>query len=94
MQFVSRCVMTLITITGIAASIFTACSLVPQLVKLLKEKKGNDISIAMLAVLFTGLALWVYYGVLKDDWIIILSNAFSLAINATTTFFTIRYKNR
>lgn len=80
------------TIIGIAASVFTGTSLLPQFVKLLKEKKAENISVGMLAVLFAGLALWVWYGALKKDWIIIISNGFSLLINILTLSFTLKYK--
>jgi MtN3 and saliva related transmembrane protein len=69
--------MNFITIIGILASVCTAISLVPQLVKLLKEKKAENISLLMLAVLFAGVGLWIYYGILKKDFIIIVSNSFS-----------------
>ena len=84
--------MKLISIVGIIASICTAISLIPQLVKLLKEKKAEDVSLGMLAVLFVGLGLWIYYGVLKEDWIIIIANAFSLTINIILTGFALKYK--
>ena len=86
--------MDLTTGIGIGASIFTATSLLPQLIKLLKEKKAEDISLGMLAILFIGLALWIYYGCLKKDWIIIISNSFSMAINLITAGVSIKYKNK
>lgn len=81
------------TIIGISASVFTAISLLPQLFKLLKEKKGGDVSLGMLGVLFTGLCLWVWYGFLIKDWIIIISNSFSLLVNGLVVIFTLKYKN-
>jgi MtN3 and saliva related transmembrane protein len=81
------------TITGIAASAFTAASLLPQLVKVLKEKKAENVSVWMLLVLFTGLSLWVYYGFLKNDLIIIISNSFSVVVNMLLTAFTLKYKH-
>ncbi|MFY9307607.1 MAG: SemiSWEET family transporter [Bacteroidia bacterium] len=80
------------TIIGIAASIGTGTSLLPQFFKLLKEKKAENVSIGMLAVLFSGLSLWVWYGFLKTDWIIIISNGFSLVINILTFILILRYK--
>jgi MtN3 and saliva related transmembrane protein len=80
------------TITGIAASVFTSTSLIPQLIKIWKEKQSKDISIVMLAVLFAGLALWVWYGSLKGDLIIIISNAFALLINVLIGILTLYYK--
>jgi MtN3 and saliva related transmembrane protein len=43
----------------------------------LKEKKANDVSLGMLAILFAGLGMWIYYGYLKKDLIIIIANSFS-----------------
>ena len=57
---------------GVSASIFTAISLIPQLIMLLKERDATNISFGTLFVLFVGLALWVWYGLLRGDWIDIL----------------------
>lgn len=84
--------MDFITLIGVLASIGTGTSLVPQLVKIIKEKKAGDISLLMLAVLFAGLGLWIYYGCLKKDWVIIVSNSFSLLVNSCIVVLTIRYK--
>jgi MtN3 and saliva related transmembrane protein len=81
------------TLVGVGASCFTATALIPQLIKLLKEKKSGSVSVVMLCVLFTGLGLWVYSGVLKSDWIIIISNGFALVIIVWIGVLTIRYKN-
>jgi MtN3 and saliva related transmembrane protein len=86
--------MDLETLIGIGASVFSASSLIPQLIKILKEKKAEDISLLMLAVLFTGLALWVWYGFLQDDLIITISNSFALLINLVIGILAIRYKNK
>jgi MtN3 and saliva related transmembrane protein len=66
---------------GIIAGIFTGIALLPQLFKMIKEKASQDISITMLACLLIGLILWVVYGILKNDWPIIVTNAFSLLVN-------------
>ncbi|MES2649492.1 MAG: SemiSWEET transporter [Bacteroidota bacterium] len=84
--------MNLITIIGIAASALTAISLLPQLIKLIKEKKAEDVSMGMLLILLCGLGLWIYYGILKKDWIIIIANSFSLLINIIVSSLTIKYK--
>ena len=78
------------TIIGIAASACTAASLIPQLTKVLKEKKAENISILMLLVLFVGLGLWIYYGILKKD--LIISNSFSFIINVLLVIFALKYK--
>jgi MtN3 and saliva related transmembrane protein len=82
------------TAVGISASTLTATSLIPQLLKILKEKKSKDISLITLGVLFTGLALWVWYGFLKNDLIIIISNSFALLINLLIGILAIHYKSK
>ena len=86
--------MDITTLTGIGASAFTAMSLLPQLIRMIKKKKAEDISMWMLAVLFTGLALWIVYGLQKKDVIIIIANSFSLFINGMIVCLAIRYKSR
>lgn len=77
---------------GIGASVGTGISLLPQLIKISKEKKAESVSLPMLGVLFVGLVLWIVYGFLKNDWIIIVSNAVSLVLNASIVVLGIRYK--
>ncbi|HEY8398881.1 MAG TPA: SemiSWEET transporter [Flavihumibacter sp.] len=78
---------------GIGASIGTGLSLFPQLIKLIKEKKAEDLSMGMMIVLLTGLALWVVYGIRKEDWIIIISNGVSLALNISIILLSMKYRN-
>jgi MtN3 and saliva related transmembrane protein len=84
--------MNLITINGVLASIFTGISLLPQLLKIIKRKKAGSVSLLMLATLLIGLILWVVYGILKNDYIIIISNGFSLIVNIITSVLTLKYK--
>jgi len=43
----------------------------------------------MLRVLTTGLALWVAYGVIKSDWMIIIANSISIACLAVLIYFKV-----
>lgn len=70
----------------------TGISMLPQLIKTYKEKKAGDISYAMLGILMVGLGLWVWYGLVKEDWIIIISNTFSLVINLNIVILNLIYK--
>ncbi|ANF49794.1 hypothetical protein A0O34_04220 [Chryseobacterium glaciei] len=68
-------------VLGIVAGVLTSASMIPQLIKVLKEKNVKDLSLVMLLVLITGVSLWVWYGIMKDELPIILSNAFSVLVN-------------
>ncbi len=79
-------------IIGLAAGICTATSLLPQIIKTLREKKADDVSLMMLFVLMTGIILWIVYGIKRDDLPIIATNSFSLLVNITMIILRIRYK--
>lgn len=79
---------------GIVAGVLTASSMLPQLVKVIKKKEAEDISLLMLVVLMTGIAMWIVYGIYRDDWPIIVTNSFSLLVNITLTFFRVKYRNK
>ncbi|MCW3073677.1 MAG: hypothetical protein JWP69_746 [Flaviaesturariibacter sp.] len=81
-------------ILGLAAGICTASSLLPQVIKTLKEKKADEVSLVMLFVLLTGVSLWIVYGIKKDDLPIIATNCFSLLVNLVMISLRIKYKNR
>lgn len=79
---------------GLFAGICTAISLLPQLVKIIREKKANAISYGMLGILMLGLISWIVYGFLKNDYPIILTNFLSLILNILIVIFTVKYKTR
>jgi MtN3 and saliva related transmembrane protein len=78
--------------TGIAASIFTSSTLIPQVVKILREKSAKGVSPGMLVVLLIGLTLWVAYGIMINDWIITIANSFSLLVNIFTIVLWFKYR--
>ena len=82
------------TIIGIAASVCTGVASVPQFIKIIKEKKAESISIGTMITLIAGLLLWVYYGIIKKDMILIISNSFSVIINVLLLAFSVRYKKQ
>ena len=79
---------------GIVAGIFTGISLVPQLLKIIKDKKADDISFFMLLILLLGVSGWIVYGILRTDYPIIFTNAFSLLVNILIIIFSIKYKKK
>lgn len=81
-------------ILGIIAGILTSVSMIPQLVKVLKEKNAEDLSWTMILVLISGLSLWVWYGFLKNELPIILSNAFAVIVNIILLTCCIIYKKK
>jgi len=60
---------------------FSLWSTVPQIRKSVKSKKTDDVSKWLIISLIGGLSLWVFYGILKGDIIIVLANAIGVSLN-------------
>lgn len=72
--------MNLVEILGFAAAALTTAANVPQAVKIIRTRSTKSISALTYAILFTGLVLWMIYGICTDDLPIILANSISAAI--------------
>ncbi|GAA4755177.1 SemiSWEET family sugar transporter [Flavisolibacter ginsenosidimutans] len=81
-------------VVGLFAGVCTASSLLPQLIKTIKEKKAEDISKLMLAVLMLGVATWVAYGFMRNDFPIILTNSFSFLLNVFMMVLRFKYSRK
>jgi MtN3 and saliva related transmembrane protein len=81
-------------VVGLFAGVCTSSSLLPQLIKTIREKKAGEISKAMLFILMTGVATWVVYGILRNDKPIIITNSFSLILNIAMIILRIKYSRR
>jgi MtN3 and saliva related transmembrane protein len=82
--------MDLITAVGGVAAFCTTASYFPQLRKCWQTGQSDDLSLRMLLVLWLGVALWIIYGILKADWIIIAANSVSIALLCGILFFKLR----
>ena len=83
-----------IEVLGLVACGITSVAMMPQLIKVIKEKNAEDISVVMLLVLITGLSLWVWYGILQNELPIILSNSFSVLVNITLLICCMMFKKK
>lgn len=81
-------------IIGLVAGILTSSSMVPQVVKTIKEKKAEEVSLTMLVVLMLGVATWVVYGIIREDMPIIVTNSFSLLVNMTMIILRLKYNRK
>ena len=62
-------------IIGIIAGILVMSSSIPQIIKSYKSKKMTDVSIYLMSLIASGLFLWIIYGLIRSDPIIIGTNA-------------------
>jgi MtN3 and saliva related transmembrane protein len=70
----------LATVTGIIAALFTTVAYLPQLKKCWDTGKAEDLSLKMFTLLASGIGLWVIYGILQGDIVIVAANSISLVL--------------
>jgi MtN3 and saliva related transmembrane protein len=82
-----------ISVIGIMASIFALSSTVPQIIKSLKTKKTEDLSVWLILSLIVGLSLWVIYGIGRNDVVIVGGNILGVSLNLVLLLLKFRYSS-
>jgi MtN3 and saliva related transmembrane protein len=75
---------------GACAAALTSLSYIPQVRKAWPRGSTKDLSLRMLLVLTTGLLLWIGYGLLKGDWVIVAANSVGATLSGSVLAFKIR----
>ena len=81
----------LVDVVGVGAGLCSMSSFVPQIVKIVREKRVQGVSLRMYVVTVAGFVLWIGYGVLLGSWPVWLSNAVNLALAGTILGLKLRY---
>ncbi len=80
-----------IEILGYAAGAVTAFTFLPQVVKTWKEKSAKNVSLLMFIIAFVNEVMWIAYGVLSNNWVIISTNIVMITMCSLMIFLKIRY---
>jgi MtN3 and saliva related transmembrane protein len=86
--------MEFIEIVGLIAGLCTSSAAIPQIVKTVRTKQAEDVSLFMFIVMTAGNALWTYYGFDKSDLPIIATNLLAIVLNLLMLFFRFKYKKK
>ena len=81
----------LIDVVGVAAGLCSMASFLPQILKILRERHAESVSLRMYVVTVTGFVLWITFGVLKGSWPIWASNGVNLVLAATILVLKLRF---
>ncbi|QLG45676.1 SemiSWEET family sugar transporter [Costertonia aggregata] len=81
-----------IEILGLIAAALTTSSFVPQVYKAWKQKSTKDISLTMYLFFFTGIVLWLIYGIAIDSLSMIIANAITIVLSFFIIAAKLKYK--
>jgi MtN3 and saliva related transmembrane protein len=82
--------MQLIFWIGASAAALTSLSYLPQVKKAWPPGSTADLSLKMLIILTSGLWLWVIYGLMRSDWMIIAANVIGGSLSFTVLLCKLR----
>lgn len=77
---------------GVIAGILTTIAFLPQVIKTWKSKSAKDLSLGMFSIFCTGVIFWLIYGILINDFPIILANLTTLLLSMTLLVFKFKFK--
>ena len=83
--------MDLTKLMGYSAAILTTAAFVPQVWQVWKSRSAKDISLGMYIVFVTGIAFWLLYGLLKQDWPIIIANLVTFILAGCVLVMKLRF---
>ena len=70
-----------IEIFGYIAAVLTTAAFLPQLIKTLKTKKADDVSLITLIMFIIGVLCWIFYGYYISSIPILIANLITLILN-------------
>ena len=70
-----------VDIFGYIAAILTTAAFLPQLLKTLKTKKADDVSMTTLLMFIIGVMFWIIYGYKISSSPILIANLITLILN-------------
>jgi len=79
---------------GYFAAILTTLAFIPQLIKTLKTKKAEDVSLTTLIMFLTGVAAWIIYGIEISSKPILVANIVTFILNFLILVFKLIYAKK
>jgi len=76
---------------GYFAAMLTTLAFIPQLIKTLKTKKAEDVSLTTLIMFLTGVAAWIIYGIQISSKPILIANVITFLLNFLILVFKLIY---
>tara|TARA_B100000212_G_scaffold273210_1_gene212628 strand:- start:643 stop:909 length:267 start_codon:yes stop_codon:yes gene_type:complete len=79
---------------GYFAAVLTTLAFLPQLIKTLKTRKAEDVSLITLIMFLTGVMSWIVYGYKISSAPILLANIITFILNLLILIFKISFDKR
>jgi len=82
-----------VDILGYFAGLVTAFTFLPQVIKTWKSKSAKDVSLAMFVIAFSNQILWLAFGSLRQDPVIIITNVVMMVMTGLMITLKLKYNH-
>ena len=76
---------------GYGAGFLTTLAFVPQVAQIWRSRSARDISLHTFGVFTIGITLWLAFGILRQEWPIVVWNGITLLLSATILGMKLRF---
>ncbi len=84
--------MNTVDILGYSACAVTALTFLPQVLKTWKEKSAANVSLMMFVIAFINEVMWIAYGIMRADNVIIVTNVIMITLCSIMIFLKLKFK--
>lgn len=80
-------------LAALVGGLVSAFAGLPQIIKLIKLKRSEEISLIMYGLVLVTQVTWIAYGFYKNDYALIVPNVVAGSLVITIIFLVVRYRN-
>jgi MtN3 and saliva related transmembrane protein len=79
---------------GFIAACFTTIAFVPQVLLVWRQRAAPGVSSGMYFIFLTGIALWLWYGLMLMSWPLIIANSLTLLLAGSVLAMKLAFERR
>ena len=82
-----------IELIGLLAAILTTTAFIPQVIKVIKTRSSEGLSLTTYLIFITGVSLWLIYGIFKMSFSMILGNGITVLLASIIIYYILKNRN-
>jgi len=76
---------------GFIGGFLTVSAFLPQVIRTWRTRQTRDLHLGMFAMLVTASSLWIAYGLVINDWAVMLTNVGMVTLNGAIAVAKLRF---
>ncbi len=81
-------------VLGFVAAMCTTVAFIPQVLLVWRQRAAPGVSTGMYVIFVTGIALWLWYGLLLASWPLIIANSLTLVLAGSVLAMKLAFEHK